>query len=149
MTRYIQKLSIVPGREKWLGWEIDGIGSEIAGLQIADHLSDDELRAKGIKRFVPMSFESFLGMSALTAARGDWLDEEDLGFRFDALQVAIHRLHMQGIRQVPRGFIEEMFGPRVFADRRIEKRFREWEQSGFVERVGEDACYLRILKQDL
>ena len=147
MTRYIQKLSIVPGREKWIGWEIDGIGSEIAGLQIADHLTDEELRTKGVKRFVPMSFESFVGMSALTATPREWLDEEDLGYRFDALRVTIERLFAQGVRQIPRGFIEEMFGPRLFDDQRIEQRFREWERDGITQLVGEDACYLRIVKR--
>src|SRR5947199_4677944 len=50
MARYIQRIALL-GKERWIGWEVDGIGTEIPGLTLAGDLSDEELRARGIKEF--------------------------------------------------------------------------------------------------
>src|SRR5947207_11641591 len=96
MARYIQKLSLL-GRERWIGWEIDGIGTEVPGLVLAEDLSDEDLRAHGVMDFSPMPFKSFLGLgAALTKANGSMLDE-DLEFRLDALQVGMDRSRSRGL----------------------------------------------------
>src|SRR5213592_2919892 len=63
MARYIQRISLL-GKERWIGWEIDGVGTELPGLTLADRIPEEELRARGIKEFTPLSFEMFLGMNA-------------------------------------------------------------------------------------
>src|SRR5690349_5482765 len=86
MARYIQRIALL-GKDRWIGWEVDGIGTEIPGLTLADEMSDEELRARGIKEFHQLTFESFLelGSAAGNAATPELLDE-DIAFRLDALQ---------------------------------------------------------------
>ena len=48
MARYIQRIALL-GKERWIGWEIDGIGTELPGLILADRIPEEELRARGIK----------------------------------------------------------------------------------------------------
>jgi len=89
MARYIQKLALL-GRERWIGWEIDGVGTEVPGLALAEGISEEELRAHGVMDFSPMPFESFLGLGAALTTAGSLLDE-DIEFRLDALQVGMER----------------------------------------------------------
>jgi hypothetical protein len=35
MARYIQRIALL-GKERWIGWEIDGVGTELPGLTLAD-----------------------------------------------------------------------------------------------------------------
>jgi hypothetical protein len=61
MSRYIKKfrstIALGPTEERgvplWVGYDIEGIDDDLsdAGLLKADHLSDDELRERGITRF--------------------------------------------------------------------------------------------------
>ena len=46
MARYLQRISLL-GKERWIGWEIDGVGTEVPGLMLADDLSEEEIRARG------------------------------------------------------------------------------------------------------
>ena len=69
MARYLQRIKLL-GKERWIGWEIDGIGTEVPGLTLADDLSDDQIRALGVKEFHAMPFESFLGLGAVTTIFG-------------------------------------------------------------------------------
>ncbi|MEK6372128.1 MAG: hypothetical protein AABO58_05480 [Acidobacteriota bacterium] len=143
MARYIQRIALL-GKERWIGWEIDGVGTELSGLTLADHFSEEELRAKGIKEFTPLSFETFLGMNADSGGAKHLLDQ-DIDFRLDALQVGMERIRGAGGREVPRAFLTHLFGgdgqlnhPRVIA------RLAAWEDAGKVEFVGREECYLRI-----
>ncbi|HEV7921539.1 MAG TPA: hypothetical protein VGR02_12195 [Thermoanaerobaculia bacterium] len=146
MTRYIQRIALV-GKERWIGWEIDGVGTEIPGLTLAEHIPDEELRARGVKEFRPMSFESFLGLGAIVSTNPpvDRLLDEDVEFRLDALQVGLERIRSRGQTDVPRAVLANVFG----ADQHIEHplvqaRLREWARDGAVELVGGADCYLRI-----
>jgi hypothetical protein len=146
MARYIQRIALV-GKERWIGWEIDGVGTEIPGLTLAEHIPDEELRARGVKDFRPMSFESFLGLGAIvsTAPPVDRLLDEDVEFRLDALQVGLERIRSRGQTAVPRAVLANIFG----ADQHVEHplvqaRLREWAADGAVELVGTAECYLRI-----
>lgn len=145
MARYIQRISLL-GKEKWIGWEIDGIGTEIPGLTLADHLTEEELRSRGVKEFRHMAFESFIGMgAALSGPAAEELLDEDVAFRLDALQVGMDRIRGSGVTEVPRSLITSYFGDdRRLSDPRIQARFFEWQNAGSVEVVGRDDCYLRI-----
>jgi len=143
MARYIQRIALL-GKERWIGWEIDGVGTELSGLTLADHLSAEELRVKGIKEFTPLSFEQFLRMNADSGTKQ--LVDQDVDFRLDALWVGIERIRGAGQREVPRAFLTHLFGgdgelnhPRVIA------RLAAWEEAGKVEFVGREECYLRIV----
>ena len=82
MARYIQRIALL-GRERWIGWEIDGVGTEVPGLILADAISEAELRARGVKEFQPLDFETFLGMNPEAGRAGALLDQ-DIDFRLDA-----------------------------------------------------------------
>jgi hypothetical protein len=146
MARYIQRIKLL-GKERWIGWEVDGVGTEIPGLTLADHMTDEEIRARGIREFSPLDFENFIGMGALVAtpqADGDLL-EQDIEFRLDALQVGMERFRSSGMTAVPRAVIANIIGDdRHIDDPRVQQRFREWQNAGTVEVVGRDDCYLRI-----
>lgn len=145
MARYIQRIALL-GKERWIGWEVDGIGTEIPGLTLADEMTDDELRARGIKEFHQLTFESFLELGSVAggAATGELLDE-DIAFRLDALQVGMERFRSQGVSSVPRTFLATVFGgEQHIDDPRVQARFRAWESSGGVQLIGSDDCYLRI-----
>jgi hypothetical protein len=145
MARYIQRIALL-GKERWIGWEVDGIGTEIPGLTLAGEMTDEELRARGVKEFHPLTFESFLelGSVAGAATTPDLLDE-DIAFRLDALQVGMERFRSQGVSSVPRTFLATVFGgEQHIDDPRVQARFRVWEAAGGVELVGSDDCYLRI-----
>ncbi len=143
MARYIQRISL-QGQERWIGWEIDGVGTELPGLALADHIPEAELRARGVKEFTPLSFEMFLGMNADAGTATQLLDQ-DIEFRLDALQVGIERIRGGGRRDVPRALLTHFIGgdgqlnhPRVIA------RIAAWEDAGTVEFVGREECYLRM-----
>jgi hypothetical protein len=146
MARYIQRIALL-GKERWIGWEVDGIGTEIPGLTLADDLSDDELRARGIKDFHQLTFESFLGFGSAVATGGTpELLDEDIAFRLDALQVGMERFRSQGVSAVPRTFLASVFGgEQHIDDPRVQARFHAWQAAGGVEVVGGEECYLRIV----
>ena len=75
MARYIQRIALL-GKERWIGWEIDGVGTELPGLTLADRVSEEELRARGVKEFTPLSFEMFLGMNADAGPAKQLLDQD-------------------------------------------------------------------------
>lgn len=144
MTRYVQKM-LLSGKERWFGWEIDGVGTEVPGLVIADGIPEEELRARGVRRFLPMSFDDFVGLGAMTSRSSEGpLDDQDLSYRFDALQVAIDRFHAQGFSDIPKVFIEEMFGQTALSDPRVESRLSEWERAGVIDLERIDERYIRI-----
>jgi hypothetical protein len=147
MARYIQRISLL-GKERWIGWEIDGVGTEIPGLVLADEMTEDELRARGVKEFRPMPFESFLGLGAVTNTAPGELLEQDIEYRLDALLVGMERIRSRGVTNVSRSLLLGFFGDeRQLRHPRVQSRFREWEQDGRVEVVGSDDCYLRILSR--
>ena len=146
MARYIQRITLL-GRQRWIGWEIDGVGTEIPGLVLADDLPEEDLRSRGVKEFKPLPFETFLEMNPQSEEppSGSLLDE-DVEFRLDALQVGLERLRSRGSNAVPRALLMHMFGDAVHLNHpRVIERLRSWEQRGAVEFVGQDDCYLRIL----
>lgn len=142
MARYIQRIALL-GKERWIGWEVDGVGTEVPGLVLADELSEEELRAKGIRDFKPMPFESFLGLGAHLSRATELLDE-DLQFRVDALLVGMERFRARGVTDVPRAFLTMIFEEQHLEDARLATRIAEWQRSGAVQFVGADECYLRI-----
>lgn len=145
MARYLQRISLL-GRERWIGWEIDGVGTEIPGLTLADDLTDEEIRARGVKEFRAMPFESFLGLGAMTNASspGELLDE-DIEYRLDALRVGMERIRAGGTTSVPRALLLGFFGDDAqLMHPLVQARFREWAEAGQVDVVGNDDCYLRI-----
>jgi hypothetical protein len=146
MARYLQRITLL-GRERWIGWEIDGIGTEVPGLTLADHLSEEEIRARGVKEFRAMPFESFLGLGAATTnAATSELHDQDIEYRLDALLVGMERIRGQGNNAVPRAVLLGFFGDDAhLVHPRVQARFREWEKAGQVEVVGRDECYLRIV----
>jgi len=149
MARYLQKLSL-GGRERWIGWEIDGIGTEIPGLFLADDLDEEALRVRGVKKFVPMAFDDFVGLGAITRPPAvSELHDQDLTFRLDALLVSLDRMKARGLVELPRVYIETIVGEEGLDDPRIEARFRQWETDGAVELVGTEDCYLRLLRRIL
>jgi len=146
MARYIQRIALL-GKERWIGWEIDGVGTEIPGLMLADDMSEDELRARGVKEFRPMPFEAFLGLGAVfnQTANGELLDQ-DIDYRLDALLVGMERIRSRGVTNVSRSLLLGFFGDeRQLRHPRVQSKFREWEQAGHVQVIGADDCYLRIL----
>lgn len=148
MARYIQRIALL-GKERWIGWEIDGVGTEVPGLTLADDLSDDEIRARGVKEFRPMPFESFLGFgsSSATSPTGE-LHDQDIDYRLDALLVGMERIRSQGQNEVPRAILLGFFGDDgQLGHPRVQARFREWETAGQVQFVGDDDCYLKIVRR--
>jgi len=146
MARYIQRIALL-GKERWIGWEIDGIGTEIPGLVLADEMTDEDLRARGIREFRPMPFEAFLGLGAVIH-RGDPAEllDEDIEYRLDALLVGMERIRSRGGTNVSRSLLLGFFGDeRQLRHPRVQSRFAEWEQAGRVEVIGDEECYLRIL----
>ena len=143
MARYIQRIALL-GKERWIGWEIDGVGTEIPGLTLADDMPDDELRKRGIKEFRSMPFESFLGLGSATAESGELL-AEDIEFRLDALMVGMEVSRSRGMTDIPRTTLIGIFGDdRHLEHPRVQQRFQEWERSGRVQVMRGDDCYLRI-----
>jgi hypothetical protein len=53
LARYIQKISLVPfsAQELWVGWELEGIDGNVAGLIYAESMSEVELKARGVVEF--------------------------------------------------------------------------------------------------
>src|SRR6185436_788237 len=146
MARYIQRIALL-GKERWIGWEIDGVGTEIPGLVLADEMPDEEIRARGVKEFRPMPFEAFLGLGAVIH-RGDAAEllDEDIEYRLDALLVGMERIRSRGFTNVSRSLLLGFFGDeRQLRHPRVQSRFAEWEQAGRVEVIGDEECYLRIL----
>jgi hypothetical protein len=144
MARYLQRIKLL-GKERWIGWEIDGIGTEVPGLMLADDLSDEEVRARGVKEFHAMPFESFLGLGAATNSASSSLHDQDIEYRLDALLVGMERIRSRGSTAVPRAILLGFFGDDAhLLHPRVQARFREWADAGLVELVGEDDCFLRI-----
>lgn len=144
MARYIQRIALL-GKERWIGWEVDGVGTEIPGLVLADGMSEDEIRARGVREFRPMPFESFLGMGAATGSAGSELHDQDIEYRLDALLVGLERLRSRGTSDVPRVLLLGFFGDEQHLSHpRVQSRFREWERAGHLQVVGTEQCYLRI-----
>src|SRR5436190_24396354 len=108
MARYIQRIALL-GKERWIGWEIDGVGTELPGLTLADRVSEEELRARGVKEFMPLSFEMFLAMNA-DAGPPKTMHDEDIEYRLDALQVGIERIRGDGSRDVTRALLTHFIG---------------------------------------
>ena len=146
MARYLQRIALL-GKERWIGWEIDGVGTEVPGLMLADDLTDEEIRARGVKEFRAMPFESFLGMgSTMAAAANPELLEQDIDYRLDALLVGMERIRSRGQTDVPRSILLGFFGDeRQLVHPRVEARIREWESAGQVRFIGDEACYLKIV----
>ena len=145
MARYLQRITLL-GKERWIGWEIDGVGTEVPGLTLADHLSEEEVRARGVKEFRAMPFESFLGLGAATtnAASTELLDQ-DIEYRLDALLVSMERIRSRGLTNVPRAVLLGFLGDDAHLQHpRVQARFQEWETAGQVEVLGGEECYLRI-----
>jgi hypothetical protein len=145
MARYLQRIALL-GKEKWIGWEIDGVGTEIPGLLLADHLPEEEIRARGVKEFRPMAFENFLGLgAALAPAPSGELHDQDIEYRLDALLVGMERLRTRGDTDVPRALVLGFVGDEAhLAHPRVQARFLAWQNAGQVQLVGTEACYLRI-----
>ncbi|HYI12169.1 MAG TPA: hypothetical protein VEK57_24155 [Thermoanaerobaculia bacterium] len=145
MARYIQRIALL-GKERWIGWEVDGVGTEIPGLTLADQMTEEELRTRGIKEFRPMPFENFLGLgSIVTGSPGGELHDQDIDYRLDALLVGMERIRSRGTTAVPRTVLLGFFGDdRQLGHPRVQARFREWEAAGQVTLVGAEDCYLRI-----
>lgn len=145
MARYLQRIKLL-GKERWIGWEIDGIGTEVPGLTLADDLSDDEIRALGVKEFHAMPFESFLGLGAVTTGTSSSeLHDQDIEYRLDALLVGMERIRARGLTEVPRAILLGFFGDDThLMHPRVQARFREWEEAGQVEVLRGEECYLRI-----
>jgi hypothetical protein len=143
MARYIQRIALL-GKERWIGWDIDGVGTEIPGLILAEDLTEEEIRARGVKEFRPMAFESFLGLGSAIAGDGE-LHEQDIEYRLDALLVGMERIRSRGGHDVPRSLLLRFFrDERQLGHPRVQERFRAWEQAGQVKVVGGEECYLRI-----
>ncbi len=144
MSRYIQRIALL-GKERWIGWEIDGVGTEIPGLVLADEWSEDEIRARGVKEFRPMPFENFVSLGSALTSVSDALHDQDIDYRLDALLVGMERIRSQGQTDVPRSVILGFFGdPTQLTHPRVLARFREWQSHGKVDVVGGEGCYLRI-----
>jgi hypothetical protein len=144
MARYIQRIALM-GKERWIGWEVDGVGTEIPGLTLADGIPEDELHARGVKEFRPMPFESFLGLGAIVSSASGELLDEDVDYRLDALLVGMERIRVQGMTAVPRELLLRFLGDDAqLGHPRVQQRFREWEEAGSVRVVGSEECYLRI-----
>jgi hypothetical protein len=145
MARYIQRISLL-GKERWIGWEIDGVGTEIPGLMLADELPHDDPRIMAVKEFRALPFETFLEMNSGAKGTGLLLDE-DVDFRLDALQVGIERIRGRGQTDVPRALFTTMLGddPTHLNHPRVRQRLEQWERSGAIEFVGREECWLRVV----
>ena len=145
MARYIQRIALL-GKERWIGWEIDGVGTEVPGLTLADHMSDDDLRARGVKEFRSMPFENFLGLgAAMTPGGPGELHDQDIEYRLDALLVGMERIRSQGHTDISLALLLGFFGEdRQLSHPLVQERFRAWEEAGQVIVIGDDECYLRI-----
>src|ERR1051325_4323184 len=145
MARYLQRISLL-GKERWIGWEVDGVGTEVPGLILADELSDDEIRQRGGKEFRPLPFQGFLGLNPDSGAPHSFLLDEDIEYRLDALQVGLERIRSRGESDVPRELLSRWFGDVNQLDHpRVQKRLAAWAAGGVIELVGSEECYLRIL----
>jgi hypothetical protein len=53
MGLYIQKISLIPFStvELWVGWDLEGVEGEIPGLVAVGGMDEQELRARGVRRF--------------------------------------------------------------------------------------------------
>jgi hypothetical protein len=145
MSHYLQRISLL-GKERWIGWEIDGVGTEIPGLVLADDLPPDDPRLGVVRDFRPLPFETFLEMNAAGSEKATpLLLDEDVDFRLDALQVGIERLRGRGQTDVPRALFTTMFGEHDQLNHpRVRQRLLQWEREGAIEFVGGDDCWLRI-----
>ncbi|HEX7705405.1 MAG TPA: hypothetical protein VF701_03005 [Thermoanaerobaculia bacterium] len=144
MAKYLQKIALL-GKVRWIGWEIDGVGTEIPGLTLADELSDQEIAEKGVKEFRPMPFESFLGLGAVSSGSQAELLDEDLQYRLDALLVGMERIRSRGTTEVPKALLVGFLGGESLLETAaVQRRFREWQAAGQVSVVGTEECYLRI-----
>jgi hypothetical protein len=145
MAKYLQKIALL-GKVRWIGWEIDGVGTEIPGLTLAEDLSDEEILARGVKEFRPMPFESFLGLGAAVSSgsSADLLDE-DLEYRLDALLVGMERIRSRGTTEVSKALLVGFLGDeRLLENGAVQRRFGEWQAAGQISLVGSEDCYLRI-----
>ena len=147
MARYIQRIALSSGKARWIGWEVDGVGTEIPGLQLADGLSDEELRERGVKNFVPMQFEEFLNLGAAYSRKPTKLHDQDIEYRFDALRVLVERMVDVGVTDVSKGALKEMFSGVSLADPGIQAQLLEWESAGYIQILGWEECYLRVKKR--
>lgn len=145
--RYIQKIGLSTGKARWIGWEVDGVGTEIPGLTLADDLSEDELRERGVKNFVTMAFEEFLNLGAAYSRKPTQLHDQDIEYRFDALRVMIDRMLDVGVTDVTMSALKEMFSGVSLADPRIQARLLEWETAGYIQILGWEECYFRIRRR--
>lgn len=144
MSRYLQRIALL-GKERWIGWEVDGVGTEIPGLMLADDISDDEIRARGVKEFRPMPFEHFVSMGLAIDSPNPSLHERDIEYRLDALLVGMERIRAQGQTNVPRSILLGFLGDESqLANPLVVARFREWQSKGQVDIVSGETCYLRI-----
>ena len=144
MARYLQRIALL-GKERWIGWEIDGVGTEIPGLTLADAMTEEELRARGVKEFRPMPFESFLGLGAAVHTGDGELLDQDIDYRLDALLVGMERIRSRGMTNVPRAILLGFFGDeRQLRHPRVQSRLQELEKAGRIQVVGGEECYLRI-----
>ena len=143
MTRYVQRISLI-GSERWIGWEIDGVGTDIPGMTCADEFPPEELQRRGVREYRPLPFENAIEMGRAFSSDDGELVDEDLAFRLDAIMVGLECLRMRGMQEVPRSWLASMLGERRVSDRRVMSRFAEWIQSGCVELVCDEKCYLRI-----
>src|SRR5260370_42558694 len=104
---------------------------------LADGLAEEELRARGVKEFGALPFESFLGMSSnLSAADRGQLHDLDVDFRLDALLVGMERIRSRGVDAVPRAVLTAIFQEEQLADPRVQARLHEWQTAGCIELVG-------------
>ncbi len=144
MARYLQQIKLL-GKTRWIGWEVDGVGTEIPGLILADQMTEEEIRERGVKEFSHLDFETFIGMGAIVGAASSDLHDQDIEFRLDALQVGMERSRAAGVTDISRAVIAIVFGDARHIDHpRVQQRFREWQNAGTVVLVGLDDCYLRI-----
>ncbi|MGK2855571.1 MAG: hypothetical protein ACSLFQ_00050 [Thermoanaerobaculia bacterium] len=147
MSKYIQRVVLGGGKVRWVGWEIDGVGTEIPGLILADSIDEEDIASLGVKHYVPMAFEDFLGISAQLAPKPQKLDDQDIEYRLDALRVGLDRLFDRALRDVSKVAIKAMFSGVSLADPRIQARLLEWEGEGAVQILGTEECYLRIVRR--
>lgn len=145
--RYVQKIALSTGKARWIGWEVDGVGTEIPGLTLADDLSEEELRERGVKTFVSMAFEEFLNLGAAYSSKPTKLHDQDIEYRFDALRVMIDRMLDAGVTDVTKGALKDMFSGVSLADPRIQSQLLEWETLGYIQILGWEECYVRIRKR--
>ena len=144
MARYIQRIALL-GKERWIGWEVDGVGTEVPGLVLADSMTDEELRGRGVKEFRPMPFETFLNLGTTMSSTPSEILDEDLDFRLDALMVGMERSRVRGVSEIPRALlIGFLGGDRQLENPHVVERVRQWAAAGAVELIGTEECYLRV-----